>query len=530
MKWKVNEWIRACDCSSFRGDFSEPFTDALLCIKNFVYFNLMAQYWYHTEAMIEYMENYLEEFHRHNNMLCQFRASQCAMKVSEALKKHHTFDTQEEWQCDPAWKNLSMAAKHRCIDEDETQIKSDIVQHLVAESHFNLVMMHLPNHFSDHICQLGNLINVSSELPEKAMMDLKHVYWQSNRHEAAFQILRTNASKEVFQYQEWNANAAKHRRDDDMPLTKVPIKRMMKNLQPEIKTLDALAEWWAMPKGELQNYIAWCFIRFANFTDYDDHDQYCSRLQDVKFILYYAVALLVVSFQFDEQAVHIVCCTGSTRWRKHKPPRNNTVLLWMGTSPVSHIVSTAGCNPAWLKCLFVIVDAESSITGLLGLVQTFPTVPIRQTAAKEIFKERHQPLMQPLNDGSYCCKPLFSVGITYIVLISVIQRAVYLLLLTSQLDSLQWYLSNTIDLNAFNLFTCRWFHSMLEVIVAAIYSHPISVYSGCLDFCNGSCASLCIIDVSRDWTVKNIVQNSGTVQKTVNLLQSTGPKWMKQVQ
>jgi hypothetical protein len=47
-------------------------------------------------------------------------------------------------------------------------------------------------------------------------------------------------------------------------------------------------------------------------------------------------------------------------------------------------------------------------------------------------------------------------------------------------------------------YTCRLFDSMLEVVVAAIYSDLMSVYSGCLSFCNGSCASLCIIDVSRD--------------------------------
>ena len=40
-----------------------PFTEALWCIKNLVYFHLMAQYLYDTEAAIEYMENYLEEFH-----------------------------------------------------------------------------------------------------------------------------------------------------------------------------------------------------------------------------------------------------------------------------------------------------------------------------------------------------------------------------------------------------------------------------------------------------------------------------------
>jgi len=39
------------------------FTEALFCVRNFVYGHLMEQYQYHTEAMIEYLENYLKEFH-----------------------------------------------------------------------------------------------------------------------------------------------------------------------------------------------------------------------------------------------------------------------------------------------------------------------------------------------------------------------------------------------------------------------------------------------------------------------------------
>jgi hypothetical protein len=82
-----------------------------------------------------------------------------------------------------------VAAKRRQVDEDISKAKSEIAQHLVDKSDFNFVKMHLLNHFSDHIRQLGNLLNVSSELPEKAMMDHKQEYRQSNRHEAAFQIL-----------------------------------------------------------------------------------------------------------------------------------------------------------------------------------------------------------------------------------------------------------------------------------------------------------------------------------------------------
>jgi len=60
---------------------------------------------------------------------------------------------------------------------------------------------------------------------------------------------------------------------------------------------------------------------------------------------------------------------------------------------------------------------------------------------------------------------------------------------------------------------------MLEVIVAEIYSNLMSVYSGCHNFSNRSCASLCIIHVSRDQIVKNIFETNRTVQKTVETIE-----------
>jgi len=361
-----------------------PFTDSLLHVKNLVYFQLMAQYRYHTEATIEYMGNYLEEFHHHKDVFSRFRASKSTKMVPEAIKTQLTLDKQEERESDHAWKYLSAAGTRRRVDQDIMQIESEIAQHLVDESDFNFVKMHLLDRFPDHILQRGKLSNVSSELPEKAMMNLKQRYQQSNRQQAAYQILRMKARKEVFQYRELNANVAKQRCDDDTPLTKVPIKGMMKNPQPEIKTLDDLAKWCAMPKGELQNHIAWCSKGCADFTDYVDHDQYFSRLNHAKFIWHNAVAIPVTSFQCDEQAVHMVRCTGSTRWRQHKPPRNDTVLLWMGTSPDSHFKLTTGGIPTRLKWLFVVEDAEPSITGLLRLVRTFATGPIRRAAGMVI--------------------------------------------------------------------------------------------------------------------------------------------------
>jgi len=53
-----------------------PFTETLLCVKDLVYFHHMAQYPYHTEATIEYMENYLEECHCHKDVFSRFHVSE----------------------------------------------------------------------------------------------------------------------------------------------------------------------------------------------------------------------------------------------------------------------------------------------------------------------------------------------------------------------------------------------------------------------------------------------------------------------
>jgi hypothetical protein len=62
------------------------FKEALLCVKNLVDLHLMAQYQFHTEATIKYMENYLEEFHRQKDIFSRFRTSNSPKKVSEPMK------------------------------------------------------------------------------------------------------------------------------------------------------------------------------------------------------------------------------------------------------------------------------------------------------------------------------------------------------------------------------------------------------------------------------------------------------------
>jgi len=132
----------------------------------------MAMYKYRTESTIEYMEQYMDVFHHQMNIYRRFRPRESTKNVLEALTKKLTFDTLDEDACNPTYNNFSVASKSCPVNEDTTQMESDILNHPVEKSDQSFVRMHLLNHLSDHISQLGNFINVSSKLPETAMMDL----------------------------------------------------------------------------------------------------------------------------------------------------------------------------------------------------------------------------------------------------------------------------------------------------------------------------------------------------------------------
>jgi hypothetical protein len=97
-----------------------------------------------------------------------------------------------------------------------------------------------------------------------------------------------------------------------------------------------------MPKGKLQNHIAWCFQKLPDFSNNIDYDQYLNHLNDEMYNRGSTVQLQVTFDERVEQALYTVGCTGSTTCRWHKPPRNDPLLIWMGLCSDSHIKSTAG--------------------------------------------------------------------------------------------------------------------------------------------------------------------------------------------
>jgi hypothetical protein len=106
----------------------------------------MAQYEYHTEAMIKYMENNLQEFHYHKDVFSQFHTGKSTKQVLKAFSKLCTLNKHDKGEGDSGWNNLSVAANGHHINEDETLIKSEIGQYHVDKSDLIFVKMYRHNH------------------------------------------------------------------------------------------------------------------------------------------------------------------------------------------------------------------------------------------------------------------------------------------------------------------------------------------------------------------------------------------------
>lgn len=137
-----------------------------------------------------------------------------------------------------------------------------------------------------------------------------------------------------------------------------------------------------------------------------------SPLDDRTYIQYNVVVILVTSFQCDVQAFHIVQWTRSTRGRKHKLTRIETVHLQIGTSLDSLCNASAEYSSVRFRSLLVAEDAELSLIGLIAMVRLFATGPIHQTAGMVIVEEKHQSLMEPSHDENSDHKHRFSIGTT----------------------------------------------------------------------------------------------------------------------
>ena len=426
------------------------FKQAILCVKGLIFFHLMAKYHSHTDRTIAYMESYLEDFHRHKEIFARFRANKMTKKSALELRQELSAELKIARESAGDWHRLSSTAKTRRIDEDRSIVKYEVDQHLTEESDFNFVKMHLPIHFGESIRQLGHLSNLTAELYEHEMIDIKDAYRRSNKNDASEQILRTKARRDYFKYRNMERNAQFSRLDDGSIPNPLPLQRRFQGKRPGITTLQDLALRCELPIGTLQNLIAWCLKRFDLFTGYADSDDAFCRLSEAKYTSYAAAVLPVANFQGDEVDKHVVRCSGSEPSRMKRPPRNDDVLLWPNSEVEGNFTSTQGRIPAHLECFFHLDESHFGIQTCLALVRTLVPGPKRQPLGMVTVTEKDPPT-RPQDELNVRRRPHTGIGTRFIVPLRAIERAAHLSPFSDDVNNDRWFINSTIDLNAFNL-------------------------------------------------------------------------------
>jgi hypothetical protein len=196
----------------------------------------MAQYRSHTDSTIQYIEEYIDEFHRHKDVFHQYHVRKRAKRKAEKQRVELTQKLQADREATVNWKKLSGRAKRCQLNEDKTWIQSQIKSLLEEESDFNFIKLHLLSHFSEHGKELGHLTNVSAELPERLHRELKDACRRSNKHNAHQQILQSMTQTSHFDYRELNIEAEK-RETTNTNRSKEPIDRRIHSPQSSRKML-----------------------------------------------------------------------------------------------------------------------------------------------------------------------------------------------------------------------------------------------------------------------------------------------------
>ncbi|KAH8145068.1 uncharacterized protein LAJ45_10191 [Morchella importuna] len=146
-----------------RGDFAK----ALKCVRGLIDFHLMAQYGSHTTSTLNYMESYLEDFHKHKDIFLEFRAYKRTVKDARDRTK--------------AVKTSGSQSAQRGLEE---------IREIRERSHFNFIKLHVLTHYREHVERFGSIPQYSTDISELAhVRQIKEAYGASNKVDAATQIL-----------------------------------------------------------------------------------------------------------------------------------------------------------------------------------------------------------------------------------------------------------------------------------------------------------------------------------------------------
>ncbi|KAF8426488.1 hypothetical protein BGX38DRAFT_1147120 [Terfezia claveryi] len=261
-------------------------------------FCLIAQYRSHTPETIQYMSNYLQDFHKYWHVFGEFRASKADHRKAKGASK-----------------DLAATQAHQAT----------------ISSYFMVV-------------QFGSLPQYSTEITEALHKPLKEAYKRSNRVDATVQILYTHARDHAFKMLELNlcawdkevkfdydikALVVSMRKDtegavknEDHP--KLTGQQQVRNAPPE--PLSVLTTALQIPHlvGRFRDYLR---LR----SDSGGYRPNVEEVANYQGEYYSRVLVLVQQFQGDGVQIHHVSWTGDRDFRRRGNVRAN--WIWVRRRP-----------------------------------------------------------------------------------------------------------------------------------------------------------------------------------------------------
>jgi hypothetical protein len=127
----------------------------------------MAQYGSHTTCTLNYMESYLEDFHKHKDILLKFWAYKKTGKDPE---------------------NRIKVLNTSCFQSAQRGLEE--IREIRERFHFNFIKLHLLSHYREHIELFEGIPRYSTNISELAHThQIKEAYVASNKLNTAVQIL-----------------------------------------------------------------------------------------------------------------------------------------------------------------------------------------------------------------------------------------------------------------------------------------------------------------------------------------------------
>jgi len=405
-----------------------PFVTALRCVRSIVDFTLMAQYRSHSDETLQYMSDFLDDFHKYKDIFLEFRKDKAtARRVREVRKRMAASHTvaQNRLRAEGA----STAQRRRAGDDQRRELQDAIEAIYDDELDFNFVKIHLLSHFKDHVHRFGSIGMYSTESGESSHKQMiKEGYRRSNKNDATFQILRAYARIDNFRMHDMNAQCDPGRIHSDVEHPPEELRELGSRVAPSKNSRSSLQFVSRGALGSLPELLVDYYRRSGqrNITAEMANGFHVEEYRLLK--------VPIRCFQDPTEVTwHLLRCTGQRLWRTSGKARNDWV--WVDTGNEELYGALRGCFPARLCAIFKVRNTVNNRVDRLVLVD-------RLFAESSGKPQDASGLVTVIMTGS--------VASTMVVSIKRILGMAHLVPESAAQDNKRWYVNNRIDLETFN--------------------------------------------------------------------------------